>query len=100
MFVGAGSNQEGAAADRANRAVPVSSEVFVPTSIRIGVAYPTPVMSIVLVVGVLGAAPTPVGISVASNAHTMVAIQIATLVNASHQGGSGSSGVMRGRITR
>jgi len=77
----------------------VSSQVFVSTSIPIRVAYPTPFMSIVFVAGVLGLTPTLVRISVASYAHTMLAIQIAAFVHASYESGSRGSRVTRGRIT-
>jgi hypothetical protein len=74
----------------------VSSPVFETTSIAIRIANPMPVMSIVFVAGVLGLAPTPVRIPVARNAHTMVAIEIATFVDASYESSSRRAGVMRG----
>ena len=76
-----------------------SSAVFEAASIAVRVANPMPVMSIVFIVGVFGPAPTPVRIPVAGDAHTMVAIQIATFVDAGYESSSGR-GVMRGRVTR
>ncbi len=77
----------------------ISPRVFVPTSISIRVAHPTPTMSIVFIAGVLGLAPTPVRIPVASDAHTMLAVQIATFVNARNESGSRRARVMRARVT-
>ena len=81
-----------------SRRVRVSSAIFEAASIAIRVANPMPVMAIVFIVGVLGPAPTPVRIPVAGDAHTMVAIQIATFVDAGYESRSGL-GVTRGRVT-
>jgi len=52
----------------------VLPEVLVPAPIAIGVAHPMPFMSIVVIAGILRLTPTPVCISIAGNAHAMLAL--------------------------